>query len=365
MTLPTLLSISDIRARLERLFPAGLEMRKNLVREMSAKTVFVFLYGGMIEGAERCLRPSHVYFFTEEQAQKAANEDREAWVAQSKKPGFRPEGTRWYADTTREPIRDETLRFGLVDVGAVGKIPGVAVTSSLPIYFLKADFAAIFNPDLDETALEKVITAWQKKHLTAAARARMALLAAGKLKSDDEVLVNCPDGTVAKLSPGPSSIISKAVVEQFASSFLTAPALLWLSESGAKVRYQDQKTAKALGLDIDQSKVLPDIILSNVGDTGEDTHLVFVEVVASDGPMNQARRDALLQYIMQSGFPDSQCLFGTAFEDRADSAFKKCLPELAWGTFAWFRSEPDCLVWLYDEPFSITDGLTDTVRHGS
>ena len=365
MTLPTLLSISDIRARLERLFPAGLEMRKNLVREMSAKTVFVFLYGGMIEGAERCLRPSHVYFFTEEQAQKAANEDREAWVAQSKKPGFRPEGTRWYADTTREPLRDETLRFGLVDVGAVGKIPGVAVTSSLPIYFLKADFAAIFNPDLDETALEKVITAWQKKHLTAAARARMALLAAGKLKSDDEVLVNCPDGTVAKLSPGPSSIISKAVVEQFASSFLTAPALLWLSESGAKVRYQDQKTAKALGLDIDQSKVLPDIILANVGDTGEDTHLVFVEVVASDGPMNQARRDALLQYIMQSGFPDSQCLFGTAFEDRADSAFKKCLPELAWGTFAWFRSEPDCLVWLYDEPFSITDGLTDTVRHGS
>jgi hypothetical protein len=365
MTLPTLLSISDIRARLERLFPAGLEMRKNLVREMSAKTVFVFLYGGMIEGAERCLRPIQVYFFTEEQAQKAANEDREAWVAQSKKPGFRPEGTRWYADTTREPIRDETLRFGLVDVGAVGKIPGVAVTSSLPIYFLKADFAAIFNPDLDETALEKVITAWQKKHLTAAARARMALLAAGKLKSDDEVLVNCPDGTVAKLSPGPSSIISKAVVEQFASSFLTAPALLWLSESGAKVRYQDQKTAKALGLDIDQSKVLPDIILANVGDTGEDTHLVFVEVVASDGPMNQARRDALLQYIMQSGFPDSQCLFGTAFEDRADSAFKKCLPELAWGTFAWFRSEPDCLVWLYDEPFSITDGLTDTVRHGS
>jgi hypothetical protein len=118
-------------------------------------------------------------------------------------------------------------------------------------------------------------------------------------------------------------------------------------------------------LDIDQSKVLPDIILANVGDTGEDTHLVFVEVVASDGPMNQARRDALLQYIMQSGFPDSQCLFGTAFEDRADSAFKKCLPELAWGTFAWFRSEPDCLVWLYDEPFSITDGLTDTVRHGS
>lgn len=357
MTLPKLPSVAEIQKRIERLFTPGLEMRKNLVRDMAAKTIFVFLYGGMVEGTDRRLRPSHIYFFTEDQALKTNNEDRLLWVAQSKKPGFRPIGSRWYADTTREPIRDETIRFGLLHLGAVGKLPGYAVTSSVPIYFLKSDFADIFNPDLDEATLEAVITAWQKKHLTPAARARMALLAAGKMKSVDEVLVNCPDGTVAKLTPGSSSIISKAVVEQFASNFLAAPALLWLSESGAKVRYQDEKTAKALGLHIDQSKVLPDIILANVGDTGEDTHLVFIEVVASDGPMNQARRDALLQYIMQSGFPESQCLFGTAFEDRADKAFKKCLPELAWGTFVWFRSEPDCLVWLYEEPFLITETL--------
>lgn len=357
MTLPITPSVELIHSRLERLFPAGLEMRKNLVREMTAKTVFVFLYGGMTEGFERFLRPSHVYLFTEAQAQKSSDEERLLWLAQSRKPGFRPEGVRWYADTTREPIRDETIRFGLLLLGAVGKRPNVAVTSSSPIYFLKADFAAVFDPDIDDDLLVAKISAWQLRHLTPAARARMALLAAGMLKADDEVLVNCPDGTVAKLSPGPSSIISKAVVERFASNFLNAPALLWLSESGAKVRYRDEKTAKALGLDIDQRKVLPDIILANVGDSGDDTHLVFVEVVASDGPMNQARRDALLDYILKSGFPEKQCLFGTAFEDRADSAFKKCLPELAWGTFVWFRSEPDSLIWLYDEPFSITDSL--------
>lgn len=359
MSLPKLPDVAEIHTRLERLFTPGLEMRRNLVREMAAKTVFVFLYGGMVDGANCYLRPSHIYFFTENQAQKTGEEDRMQWLAQSRKPGFRPEGSRWYADTTREPIRDETIRFGLLHIGAVGRLPGVAVTSSQPTYFLKADFASLFNPDLDETALEAAITEWQKRHLTAAARARMALLAAGRMKSDDEVRVDCPDGTVAKLSPGPSSIISKAVVEQFASSFVTAPALLWLSESGAKVRYQDEKTAQALGLDIDQSKVLPDIILANVGDTGKDTQLVFVEVVASDGPMNQARRDALLQYITQAGFPEDQCLFGTAFEDRAGGAFKKCLPELAWGTFVWFRSEPECLMWLYDEPFPITH----SVRH--
>jgi len=354
MSWPPLTNVADIHARLERLFTPGLEMRRNLVRDMAAKTVFVFLYGGMVEGAGCCLRPSHIYFFTEDQAQKTTEEERRLWATQSTKPGFRPEGGRWYADTTREPIRDETIRFGLLQVGAVGKLPGVAVTSSQPIYFLKADFAAIFDPNLDDDALAQAIAAWQSRHLTAAARARMALLAAGKVKSPDEVLVNCPDGSVAKLSPGPSSVISKAVVEQFAPRFLGSPALLWLSESGAKVRYQDEKTAQALGLDIDPSKVLPDIILAHVGETGDDTHLVFLEVVASDGPMNQARRDALWGYIRQSGFPDTQCHFGTAFEDRADGAFKKCLPELAWGTFVWFRSEPDCLMWLHDEPFSIT-----------
>lgn len=321
---------------------------------MAAKTVYVFLYGGMIEGAEYCLRPSHIYFFTDEQAQNIVDEERLSWIVKSKKPGYRPEGKRWYADTTREPIRDETIRFGLLDVGAVGKIPGVPVTSSLPIYYLKKDFAAIFEPQLNDEQVADAILMWQQKHLTPAARARMALLAAGKLKGADEVLVNCPDGTVAKLAAGPSSIISKAVVEEFAVKFLSSPALLWLSESGAKVRYHDDQTAKALGLDIDQSKVLPDIILANIGESGDDTHLIFVEVVASDGPMTLTRRDALLSYVTQAGFPEKQCLFGTAFEDRADSAFRKCLPELAWGTFVWFRSEPECLMWLYEEPIIIT-----------
>ncbi|HEX7747686.1 MAG TPA: BsuBI/PstI family type II restriction endonuclease [Bordetella sp.] len=353
MKFPNLMSIRGIRTRLELLFPPGLEMRGNLVREMAAKTVFVFLYGGMVEGAENLLRPSHVYFFTEDQSHKLSDEDRQTWVDQSGKPGFRPTGKRWYADTTREPIRDETIKNGLLDIGAVGKIPGVAVTSSKPIYFLRKDFAELFDLDLTDDNLSGAMESWRQKHLSPAARARMALLSAGKVKANDEVLVSCPDGAIAKLAPGPSSVISKDVVEQFAVGFLTAPALLWLSESGEKVRYQDERAAQAFGLHIDQSKVLPDIILANVGETGEDTRLVFIEVVASDGPMSQARRDALLQYVAQSGFPKEQCQFGTAFEDRADSAFRKCLPQLAWGTFVWFRSEPNRLMWLHSEPFNM------------
>lgn len=352
--LPDILTIPEIQARLEKIFPAGLEMRQNMVREMAAKVLYVFLYGGMVEGAGRCLRPSHVYFYTDDQAAKLTQEEREHWFKHSTKPGFRPEGKRWYADTTKEPIRDDTIRFGLMDIGAVARLPGYAVTASTPIYYLKADFTELFNPTLLDAPLDAAIAAWQTTHLTPAARARMALLAAGKLKKSDEILVTCPDGSVAKMGPGSSSLISKAVVEGFALDFLPNPALLWLSESGTKVRHQDEATAKALGLKIDQAKVLPDIILVNIGATGLDTNLIFIEVVASDGPMTQNRKDALLAYVRESKFPEDQCIFGTAFEDRADGAFRKALPTLAWGTFAWFRSEPERLMWLADEPFDIT-----------
>jgi hypothetical protein len=354
VAMPPLLSIAEIHERLPRIFPAGLEMRGYLVREMAAKVIWVFQYGGMVEGTSRYLRPSHIYFYTDEQIALTSHDERFEWVANVKKTKFRPAGKQWYADTTREPIRDETIR-SLLDIGAVGKLAGVPTNASTPTYYLRADFAALFSPTISEDEFDLLNAAWQKRHLTPAARARMALLAAGKIKRDDEVAVTCPDGTVAKMAPGTSSLITKAVVENFSINFLPSPALLWVSEGGKKVRFQDDATARAIGLHIDVAKVLPDIIVANVGESGEDTNLIFIEVVATDGPMNQARKDALLALVRKSGFPESQCLFGTAFEDRAHSAFRKCLPTLAWGTFAWFMSEPDRVMWLLDKPFNITE----------
>jgi len=353
VAMPPLLSIPEIHERLPLIFPPGLEMRGYLVREMAAKVVSVFQYGGMVEGMARYLRPSHIYFFTDDQGTLTSDAERLEWIANSKKKKFRPAGEQWYADNSREPIRDETIR-ALLDIGAVGKLLGVPTNASTPIYFLKADFAELFNPSLTKEKFDELSEAWQKKHLTPAARARMALLAAGKVKRTDEVSVKCPDSTVIKMAPGPSSLITRDVIEHFAVNFLPEPAVLWVSEGGKKVRYQDDVTARALGLEIDASKVLPDVIIANVGASGDDTHLIFIEVVATDGPMNQTRKDALLALVRKSGFPESQCLFGTAFEDRAHSAFRKCLPTLAWGTFAWFRSEPDRVMWMLEKPFDIT-----------
>ena len=73
-----------------------------------------------------------------------------------------------------------------------------------------------------------------------------------------------------------------------------------------------------------------------------------MEVVATDGPITEARRGALLGMAEAAGLKPAQIAFVTAFQDRDTSAFKKAVPNLAWGSFAWFVSEPNQLVQLRD-----------------
>lgn len=67
---------------------------------------------------------------------------------------------RWYAANTREPIRDETLREGLVRLGAVEERAGLPTASPRPRYALAPDFAALFHPDLGDEVLQAQITRW-------------------------------------------------------------------------------------------------------------------------------------------------------------------------------------------------------------
>jgi hypothetical protein len=87
---------------------------------------------------------------------------------------------------------------------------------------------------------------------------------------------------------------------------------------------------------------LPDIILFDAAPGA--TKLIFVEVVATDGPVNQQRKEALLKVATAAGHLEHQIYFVTAYSDRASAAFRKTVAELAWGTFAWFASEPDRIV---------------------
>jgi hypothetical protein len=344
MALPPLLSRAEIHQRLQIIFPEGTPNRGYCTRELAASTVFVALYVGAVEGNGTFLGPKFVYLMTEDQAAATSAADRQGYDSQVRKPKFQATGKRWYRDNTRESIRDETLREGFVAVGAVIENPSVATTSSLPRYALTSSFAALFDPSLTGAALDTAIADWQSKTLNAGSLARIALVRRGAGSSAHEVRVTFPNGDSRGMKPGKSSEITKAVIEVFAPRFLKQPAVLFLSESGNKVVTRDDLLAKSIGLQIQADKNLPDVILVDIGPV--HPLLVFVEVVATDGPINERRKQALQKLATDAKFPLEHTAFVTAFHDRSAAPFKKVVDTLAWGSYAWFASEPDGLIEL-------------------
>lgn len=351
MPLPTLPPLKLIIERLPAIFPEGTENRNYVIRDMAAKTIFVMFYTGAIEGAARWVRPSQITGMSDLQAALTDDESRLMWAEMSlEQKNWRP-ASAWYAENSREPIRDETLRNGLVSLRAVLERPGVATTSSKPKHALEASFAKLFDPKLVHEELEAAVMAWQESHLSKAAISRLRLVKHGATIAIDAVKVAFPNGETRSLSPGPSSVIAKAVIENFAPRFLKQPAVLWLSESGNKVVARDETLALALGFIIDASKALPDIILVDLGSDpgGADMFVMFVEVVASDGPINRDRKTALKRISAESSIDEKNLLFLTAFMDRATAPFRKSISELAWGSYAWCASEPDHIIELREE----------------
>lgn len=346
MSLPAVPALSLIHERLPKIFPEGTENRGYLIREMAGKTIYVMFYAGAIEGQERWIRPNQVVNMGDSQAALTDDDDRLQWVAQSLKKKRTQPADAWYAENTREPIRDETIKNGLIPCRAVLMREGIATTASTPRYCLNKVFANLFDENLSEEDLELAINNWQENYLNKAALSRIRLLKSGATIASDAVAVTFPNGEMRMLAPGPSSVIAKAVIENFAVKFLKTPAVLWLSESGNKVVARDEVLASELGLVIEPSKALPDIILVDVGDdeSGTDMLVVFIEVVATDGPINRERKVTLTRLALEAGFNEKNLAFMTAFSDRSASQFRKAISELAWGSYAWFSSEPDHLI---------------------
>lgn len=251
----------------------------------------------------------------------------------------------WYAANTREPIRDETLRAGLVALGAVVERQGLPTTSARPRYAVASSFVELLSALNSKTGSEKgAISDWQRQHLSTAAMGRIHLLRSGTVASHGtgKVVVTFPNGEGRVLAPGPSAVITKAVVEVFASRFLREPGVVFLSESGQKVVARDDKLANAIGLNLDYARHLPDVILADADPSSPK--VVFVEIVATDGAVTPPRKEALLAAATNGGYPPSQIYFVTAFMDRRSPAFRKLVAEVAWGTLAWFVSEPGMLL---------------------
>jgi hypothetical protein len=345
MSLPPLLPVREVQTRLRAIFPEGTPNRNYVTREIAAKTVFVMFYIGAVEGADQWLRPDQVTRMTDAQAASTGDRARRAWIEESMRRAVGSIEGRWYATNTREPIRDETLREGMVRIGAVMERKDLPTTSPSPRYALSKSFATLFDPSLIGVSLHAAIEQWQNSNLSPGALARTAIMRRGAVSGGSRVLVTFPSGETRHMEPGPSSIISKAVVEVFASRFLHHPGVIWLSESRNKVVARDDRLAQEIGLTIRPDRNLPDLILADLG--SDEPLLVFVEVVATAGPVTETRLAALMAIAAEAGFHKEHVAFVSAYSDREDAAFKSTVSELAWRSFAWFMSEPDNILVLH------------------
>ena len=342
MSLPPLIAVEDIRERLLAIFPDGIPNRQHIIKLNTARVVFCSLYVGAIEGTDRWFAPRHLYRMTDELSVNSDPAVRSGYYKKVPKSS----GGAWYADNSREGARDEGVRQGLIPLNAMVKRQGVDTTSSKGRYALHPDFAALFDPSLTGAALHAAVATWQRNFLTGAARARAAL--AGTM-DDEGVTVHHPQGGSTLLPPGESPLITKAVVEEFAKRFLSKPAVVWISDSAVK-KFSDDKLNKVLKIKLDVARLLPDVVLADLAKPG--LKLVFVEVVSTDGPVTEQRKAGILELLAASpmGYTPEDAVFVTAYRDRGARPVPKAIRELAWGSFAWFMSEPDNLVQLHDVP---------------
>lgn len=342
---PALLSRDQIRSRLPEIFPEGIPKRVDAISPAAAATIFVALYIDAVEGGAELLQPKPIYRMTEEQAALTSVEDRLAFAKAMRGRGQAVGSARWYQDNSRETIRDNVIREALVPLGAVIADPNVVITANKPRYVLAAGFAALFDPTLDGEKLAAAIAAWRASALSPGALARIALMLQGATVGKEDVLITFPNGDTRRMRPGPSANITKSVIEAFAPRFLSQPVVISTSDSAEKVTVLDEARAKAIGLSIKPDQNLPDVILVDLGPT--EPLLVFIEVVATDGPVNERRMKALQQLVSEAGFPLDHVAFVTAYLDRGAAPFRATIGTLAWGSYAWFASEPDNLIELH------------------
>lgn len=335
-------AISEIQDRLLAIFPEATVDRTYLTSIMAARTIFVMLYINAVEGEDTWLTPKHVYKFPEKQIEYETVDDRHSYYVACSKPKYEPKYRRWYADTTRESIRDEVLKDGLVAAGAVVVNDAIPTTSSKGRYALRKSFAELFLAAEDDVAAKLMY--WQENFLSKSQRAKIAI-SQNRSASAGNVTVRMPNGESRNLSPGESSLLAKEVVEIFANSFLKEPEVLWISESSNKVAVQDDQLMVSLGLPIDQQTLLPDMVLADLGHP-DGALIVFVELVHSDGPMTEDRKCSLLSLVTEAGYKVSNFAFVTAFSSRNVSPLKKRFSAIAVNSAIWFSCEPELLVWL-------------------
>jgi hypothetical protein len=330
----------QVHLRLSEIFPEGTDRRSWLTNPNAARTVFVFLYCLCIEGNNRWLAPKVVTEMSVRQSKSIGINARLKYFDRILRPGERAQGGSWLARDSREGIRDEAIR-ALMEVGAVSQ-RAIPKQSAKGRYAMAADFAALFDPTLSAEEAKSAVAQWRHVHLSRAALARLAILGSAAHET-----VTLPDGTTQGLVSGPSQQIIKAVIEVFAPRFLVEPAVLSYSDGSTTTTYVNDRLMARLRLGHKAGDPLPDVLLV---DLATPLHFVFVEAVATEGPITPGRLKQITKWLEASGYSGSDAYFVTAYRDRGAQAFRRTVGETAWKSAIWFAAEPDHLIALLDDP---------------
>lgn len=342
------ISPEEAEKRLLVIFPRA-AFDTTLSSPLAALAVSIFIHVDAVTTVDapadtvRWINPSTVYWASREVLDRTAEADRQAYFGARTSKGVAALHEKWnvpyvriYADNSRETLRDEALRLWR-GLSVVRMRAGLPTSSSKPRWAMLADFADLFDPALSDDGVAQAADAWRTRHLEPGAQLK-ARHAANKEAREYEVQVSLPDGTIRKLEAGDASLILRGVVEQWAPVRLIDPLVLSISEPGDKVHLADGALMRSVGVNLDVANVLPDALIVDAG--ADPVTFWMVEAVASDGPVTNARKEALLDWAVREGIPRGQCSFLTAFLSRGQPAARKRLRDLGEGTWAWFLDEP-------------------------
>ncbi|SDN09685.1 BsuBI/PstI family type II restriction endonuclease [Actinacidiphila guanduensis] len=359
--LPALLTgREEYQARLAVILPPSVTGTTDSANPGAGALAFTMMYVGAI-GDVHPIRPSTAYWMGESLAMRredsirtgyylAAMRSEKAVLQFCQSMGFE-RGETWYAQHTREPLRDQTLRSWM-DHGVVRVDESVKTTSPKARYTFAPEFAKLLDPALVGEELNEAIKAWQNEAFGPVALSRVDEVRR-KAKGEAGVSVHLPDGTVRQLSTGESSWILKGVIEKFCPRVMLEPRVLFISQSEEKARPEDIAFLKKIKMPLDAAKLLPDCLIVDLAK--ERGHFWFIEAVATDGPITEARKKEFIKWASKGGLPIDKCRFLTAFEGRGYGPAKVALPKLANHSHSWYLDEPAMvLTWdsLPDSPES-------------
>ncbi len=230
------------------------------------------------------------------------------------------------AENTREAYRKTSLA-PLMNAGIIVRHQ-LSTNDPNTYYRFQPDFEKLFLEQNAKTR-EKLISQLQIIPLKRGAAKK------GELES---VVVRLASKDAFKLSPGPHNLLEKAVVEEFARSFISEPEVVYLGDTAPRVGYQNRSLMRRLNLPIDTAESLPDVILFSKS----ESHLVVVEAVTSSGPVNAIRLEQLQKFTKGPKKLGHKISFITAFATRG--AFRRFVEEIAWGSSVWIENEPNNIV---------------------